>query len=542
MSSRKVAEFLPGRWLAALALLCLLAQCRQEKKNVESPGAARLAEVLPKGSTAHLSGRQLAQAYCQACHLFPEPALLDKQAWEKGVLPNMALRLGLGDFLDNPYGGMDVEEILAVQQAGAFADSPLVSSQDWEKIVAYYLAEAPAKALPPPARAPLRTGLPLFEEAQLPDSLALSQMITLVKIDGPRRRLFVGDQQNHLFVLGPDFRTRQVLNLESPPTDVLPGADGSFRVVTIGVLPPSDRTVGGVWAFRPVAGKAGYQPQQVLAKRKRPVQMAEADLDADGLPDLVLAEHGHHTGKVSWYQNRGQGKYAEKLLKTGPGARQVIVRDMNQDQKPDVLVLAGQGQEGVYLLLNQGRGRFAEQTLLRFPPVYGSSYLETGDFNGDGFTDLVYANGDNADFSFSLKAYHGLRIFLNDGKNNFKEAWFFPLHGATKVLPVDFDQDGDLDLAAIAFFSDFSRQPSESFVYLENKGGLRFGGATFANSGTGHWLTLDTGDLDQDGDADLVLGSSLQTPAYVPPSIRATWFSSGVQIKVLRNKLKERGR
>ncbi|MGV3641525.1 MAG: FG-GAP repeat domain-containing protein, partial [Adhaeribacter sp.] len=305
-------------------------------------------------------------------------------------------------------------------------------------------------------------------------------------------------------------------------------------------LPPSDRRVGGVWDFRPGSGETGYRPYPVLTKRKRPVQMAEADLDEDGLPDLVLAEHGHHTGKVSWYKNMGSGRYEERLLKAGPGARQVIVRDFNGDQKPDVLVLVGQGQEGVYLLLNQGRGRFSELTLLRFPPVYGSSYLETGDFNGDGFTDLVYANGDNADFSFSLKAYHGLRIYLNDGKNNFKEAWFFPLHGATKVLPQDFDQDGDLDLAAIAFFPDFSRQPSESFVYLENKGGLRFEGATFAGSGTGHWLTLDAGDLDQDGDSDLVLGSSLQTPAYVPPTVRAAWFSSGVQIKVLRNKLKKK--
>ncbi|MGV3641504.1 MAG: FG-GAP repeat domain-containing protein, partial [Adhaeribacter sp.] len=406
--SKLTGYFPAGRWLAALALLTLLAQCRQEKKKVDSPGAARLAVALPQGSTAHLSGRQLAQAYCQACHLFPEPALLDKQAWEKGVLPNMAMRLGLGDFLDNPYGGMDVEEIVAVQQAGAFADSPLVSAGDWEKIVAYYLAEAPDKPLAPPARPPLRPRLALFEEATLPDSLALSQMITVVKIDAPRRRLFVGDQQNHLYVLGPDFRSRQVLNLESPPTDVLPAADGSFRVVTIGVLPPSDRRVGGVWDFRPGSGETGYRPYPVLTKRKRPVQMAEADLDDDGLPDLVLAEHGHHTGKVSWYKNMGSGRYEERLLKAGPGARQVIVRDFNGDQKPDVLVLVGQGQEGVYLLLNQGRGRFSEQTLLRFPPVYGSSYLETGDFNGDGFTDLVYANGDNADFSFSLKAYHGL--------------------------------------------------------------------------------------------------------------------------------------
>ncbi len=34
----------------------------------------------------------------------------------------------------------------------------------------------------------------------------------------------------------------------------------------------------------------------------------------------------------------------------------------------------------------------------------------------------------------------------------------------------DFDGDGDLDLAVIAFFADYPKQPEEGFVYLENTG------------------------------------------------------------------------
>src|SRR5947209_7889664 len=40
-------------------------------------------------------GRRLAQIYCQGCHLFPEPALLDKASWENGALPQMMPWLGL---------------------------------------------------------------------------------------------------------------------------------------------------------------------------------------------------------------------------------------------------------------------------------------------------------------------------------------------------------------------------------------------------------------------------------------------------------------
>ena len=40
-------------------------------------------------------GRELAQKYCAACHLFPEPGLLTKTAWIHHIQPEMAKWLGL---------------------------------------------------------------------------------------------------------------------------------------------------------------------------------------------------------------------------------------------------------------------------------------------------------------------------------------------------------------------------------------------------------------------------------------------------------------
>ena len=37
---------------------------------------------------SNLSGQELAAIYCANCHLKPEPNLLDKKTWEKGVLPD----------------------------------------------------------------------------------------------------------------------------------------------------------------------------------------------------------------------------------------------------------------------------------------------------------------------------------------------------------------------------------------------------------------------------------------------------------------------
>ncbi|MGD1895304.1 MAG: hypothetical protein ACFB15_32525, partial [Cyclobacteriaceae bacterium] len=38
---------------------------------------------------------QLAQTHCGSCHAFPKPDLLDKATWQKSVLPQMALRMGI---------------------------------------------------------------------------------------------------------------------------------------------------------------------------------------------------------------------------------------------------------------------------------------------------------------------------------------------------------------------------------------------------------------------------------------------------------------
>ena len=120
------------------------------------------------------------------------------------------------------------------------------------------------------------------------------------------------------------------------------------------------------------------------------------------------------------------------------------------------------------LYTNLGGGKFKEERKLQFPPIYGSSYFELTDFIKDGFPDIIYTCGDNADYSTILKPYHGVYIFLNDGKNNFKQKYFYPINGCYKAIVRDFDNDGDLDIATISYFPDFENQPEEGFIYFEN--------------------------------------------------------------------------
>lgn len=175
---------------------------------------------------------------------------------------------------------------------------------------------------------------------------------------------------------------------------------------------------------------------------------------------------------------------------------------------------------------------------MQLPPVYGSSHLGLHDFNDDGFVDLLITNGDNGDYEAILKPYHGIRIYINDGKNAFSEAFFFPQNGAYKAIAEDFDQDGDLDIASVAMFADYEHRPQEGFIYLENQGNLQFEAFSIAQVDEGRWITLDAGDLDGDGDKDIILGSYVTALTPVPDRFTTKWQSSRLPVLYLENQLK----
>ena len=235
-----------------------------------------------------------------------------------------------------------------------------------------------------------------------------------------------------------------------------------------------------------------------------PVASEVIDLNADGEKDLIICQFGHHTGKLSWFDGGEPGK--EHILKSEPGSRRVEAHDFNDDGKPDIMALMAQSKEELILFTNQGQNKFSEKIIYQFPPVYGVSYFELADFNGDGHPDILLTNGDNWDLSPIRKYYHGIRILMNDGRNNFTIAQFFPFYGASKAVARDFDKDGDLDIAAIAFYDD-PKEQANTFLYLENKGGLKFSSSSIPAAENGKWITMEACDFDRDGDQDIILGS-----------------------------------
>jgi hypothetical protein len=134
-------------------------------------------------------------------------------------------------------------------------------------------------------------------------------------------------------------------------------------------------------------------------------------------------------------------------------------------------------------------------------------YIDLKDFNGDGFMDIIYVNGDNFDYSQILKPYHGIRILENDGEDNFEEKYFYPIYGAGKSISNDFDLDGDLDILVSSNFADMEKNPERGVIYLKNEGNYSFTPFSFEEAAQNQWNTMATADFDGDGDMDVLVGA-----------------------------------
>jgi len=202
--------------------------------------------------------------------------------------------------------------------------------------------------------------------------------------------------------------------------------------------------------------------------------------------------------------------FTQNLITEKPGAAQAISGDFNKDGWLDFMVLYGIGDEGLWMYLNNQKGSFTAKALLKFPPVYGSSSFQLEDLDHDGLPDLIYSCGYNYHDSRILKPYHGLYIFKNTGRWNFKQTWFYPINGCTKAIATDFDGDGDLDIATSAFFADLKDNPAEGFIYFEQDKPMHFIPHAMPVSKYGRWMCMTVADYNSDGKPDILLGNFAQ--------------------------------
>lgn len=516
-----------------LTILFLLSACKEKSPPITQ-------KIYPEPS--ELPAAALAIKHCGNCHAYVPPEMLPISAWKNDVLPSMGHRLGIykgehqPDSLFDPGIGGQI-----VRRANVYPEQPQLALEDWDKIVNYFIENAPDTIIPPKREKEIRMGLRHFRYKKSPFTHK-PPLTIMVKILSDNQGIVFGDGKknlSNLTFLNAQLELAYNITIPTTPVHFYEKSDTVY-LTTIGKsMYPHDSPDGVVEKIFKGPDNT-YKNSKVLIKNlQRPVHMAYGDLNGDGREDIVACEYGNLTGKLVWYENQGNDNYAMRPLRGEPGAITAVIRDMDEDGLPDIVALMAQGDEGLFWYKNRGNGTFEENRLLSFLPLYGSQYFEFADMNQDGRDDIIYVCGDNADLTPILKSYHGIYIYLSEGDQKYRQAYFYHLNGAYKAMVRDYDLDRDPDIAAISFFPDYRQYPEESFVYLENTGNMEFQDYSFEGATDGRWIVMDAGDMDGDGDIDLALGSFVAFIADGDTTgLGEKWFSEGPSVVVLENTIR----
>lgn len=481
-----------------LLLLIFISSCKKEK---------------PKSPEAELYTK-----YCASCHLAPKLDELPKEIWEKSVLPAMLER-------------MEVEGINEGANAGAPGFRPKLTFEEWVQIQTYVLSNAPEH----------------LEAIDVPKADTLNQfvaksyavdeqnggMITYLEFIEDNSQVHYGDLTGTLGSFNFDQEASEQIYQGKTPITWYSKKDSMEIISEVGIIRPSELEKGKILR------KIGTDTLAVDQSFHRPVHTLLEDLNGDGKNEIVVSEFGNESGRLSLLIENESGGYDKKVLLNLPGAIRTVAKDMNNDGKLDIVALMTQSNESITVFHQTEDLVFEAKKLLEFSPLFGTSWFEIVDYNGDGLDDIITVQGDNADISYVHKPYHGMRIYLNKGGNEYAESYFYPMYGATRVLSRDFDQDGDIDFALISTFPNYMEFPERSFVYLENKDSdaYEFSTKILEDPALARWFLMDASDIDDDGDLDIVLSSLTLGFTPVPDVLSDRWNNTNVDIMLLENLL-----
>lgn len=230
-----------------------------------------------------------------------------------------------------------------------------------------------------------------------------------------------------------------------------------------------------------------------------PTDVAVGDIDRDGDLDLLLVRLDPGTSHL--FLNDGQGVFVD-ASQTAFGTAGVLGRFLSAefadiDNDDDLDIVFGcDGPMRVFV--NDGRGHFVEDSSRMPGLVQVTDDFVVADMNGDGFLDLVTGNGGEVRYDVNYVLY-------NDGTGRFFNYVLLPggLGATMAVATGDIDGDGDLDVL-------FARVLGSN-VLLRNDGIGAFtdiSARLVPNSPQGRTEACLIADVDADGDQDLVIGTA----------------------------------
>ncbi|UOQ98716.1 FG-GAP-like repeat-containing protein [Hymenobacter sp. 5317J-9] len=235
-----------------------------------------------------------------------------------------------------------------------------------------------------------------------------------------------------------------------------------------------------------VANLAG----QLLNVGNRPVSVAAGDVDGDG--DIDFASANYNSNTVSVGLNGGQGVFTGVVtVAVGSQPTSVQLADVDNDGDLDIIT-SNSGSNTVSVRVNNGSGSFSGSTSVAVGAA--PSDVALADIDGDGDLDLITTNATAGTLSVR---------FNSAGSFVGSTTLTLPTGSTPNAVSTgDVDADGDMDLVVA------QGTGGQVITILNNGAGsfaTQFGALELkATQGTPYSLGVTLGDVDGDGDLDVI--------------------------------------
>ena len=309
---------------------------------------------------------------------------------------------------------------------------------------------------------------------------------------------------------------------------------GEFLIADLGSFLPEDHRKGRVLWLRP-SDDDSFSVEILFENVGRVTDIQTGDFNGDDKTDLIVAEFGwRDTGNV-WMLTQsgieaGIPQFSKQRIDDRHGVIHVPTNDINKDGHMDFISVVSQEHETVELFLNRGDGSFRRKSIFSAnSPVWGSTGIDITDFDADGDVDILYTNGDIFD-TFYIVPYHAAHFLKNKGDGKWESKVIGNLPGIHRAVAGDLDNDGDQDVVCCSLISrpleGVSTNDLDAIIWLEQTSEGEFIPHSLEKGNCNH-STVVVADFDEDGDLDIATAQFEDTAIY-PRSDVSIWWNNSI--------------